>query len=171
MEMMEAHQELEARFQDHQVALLDRDGRRAHRSLLAFRSLLLHHMEEEERFVLPLFEKLCGNPPGGRRELFEAEHAKIRQNLDRLVEKVYGLAGVPPERITPGHVLDLLDRAWPFKELMRHHELREQNLLYPSLDRAIGEAARRDFWQSIADLRLERQRWAGVMSSEGHLEA
>lgn len=164
--MMEAHHELDGLFREYQLALVGKDTARSLSFLARFRWELLQHMEEEERCVLPLFEQRCGELPGGRREIFELEHAKIRTNLDRLMDKgleVLPATGTP----TSGQVLDLIDRAWPFKQLLQHHERREASILYPALDRSLDDPARCDFWQSISGLRRERcrhrSRWSCVV--------
>jgi hypothetical protein len=41
-------------------------------------------------------------------------------------------------------ILKLFDEQALFKHLVEHHDLREQNILYPALDEMTDEAERRD---------------------------
>jgi len=139
--VLEIHNVLKELFLQHQDALLDLDFGRARERLGEFERRLLSHIREEEELLLPVFER-AGTIPGGSPVLFTGEHKKMvellqdfKRALSSLGESQYGLKR---------SVLWLLDRQATFKNLMEHHNLREANIFYPTLDRVTSEVERRE---------------------------
>lgn len=122
-----------------QYALMDRRPDQALAALDTFEAALLGHMGVEETLLFPTWAEAVPAPPrGGDPDLFAAEHEKIR-GLTRALRAALAEAGPGPV----GHAaaLALLERVHPLKNLLQHHELREERILAPTLDEVLGEGA------------------------------
>lgn len=147
--MMALHDDLGRSLFAHQVALLDRDFARAATTLQRFRAQLLAHVDDEERHVLPHYERLGGDATDAPTRLFRGEHQNLHKFVDEFVQRVEALQQRPDDAA----LLELLDRQATFKNLLLHHDLRELNMLYPFL------AARLPAAQQAAI--LEARTWSG----------
>jgi hemerythrin-like domain-containing protein len=136
------HGELDELFALHQEALLSLDIPLAMERLQKFERILCRHMADEEELLLPLYRERAGCIPGGAVTLFQAEHRKMVQLVTQLREQLARLAEGPPD--LKRQVIHLLDQESLFKHLVEHHDLREQNFLYPTLDRVTSRAERRE---------------------------
>ncbi len=139
--LMELHHGLEELFLEHQEALLALDVDEALRRLAAYERVLLRHMADEEERFIPVYAARAGRIEGGPVELFLGEHRKMREFLASFAED---LEQMRPRRGTELRraVLALFDRQAMYKHLVEHHDRREQNVLYPQLDRVTGEEER-----------------------------
>ena len=73
--------------------------------------------------------------------MFTSEHRKMLWFLERFAGKLRRL-----DSRTPGlarEIIALFDDEAQFKHLVMHHDLREHNILYPTLDRVASEEERR----------------------------
>lgn len=127
--MMNVHCRLDALFSQHQRALLDRDLVRAGIWLDSYCEQLAVHMEDEEHFVIPLYQQLGGDGTDAPAKLFLGEHAKLREFMARIGAVTAALATQPDDR----ELLKLFDLEASYKNLLLHHDLRERNALYPRL--------------------------------------
>lgn len=131
--LLDLHRGLKELFLRHQEALLASDLEQARRLLLEFEATLYHHIQVEEEILLPVYAERAGRVPGGPPELFLGEHRNLKTFVaefkERLGEMRPGAPGLRRQTIT------LFDREAVFKQVVEHHDLREQNLLYPHLDR------------------------------------
>jgi iron-sulfur cluster repair protein YtfE (RIC family) len=150
MSLLEVHGQLEELFLQHQEALVALDIPRARALLERYRRALEVHMRDEDELLLPLYER-AGAAPRGPVELFSGEHEKIRRQLTRFFSLLDELA----QAVTPRGVVALITDQALFKGLMEHHDLRERELLYPTLDRAVESPDERATW--LARLARERQ--------------
>ncbi len=149
MTLAAEHSALEACFERHQVALLERRFEEAARALREYASSLERHMRAEEELLLPLFCARVSPVRGASVELFTGEHARLRQLLAEAAERVTGFAATPP----PGRVLlGLLEREYLFKQLTEHHHLREERYLFPHLDQATTGEERRQLLSRFLDI-------------------
>ena len=148
VEFQEEHRELDRLFAEHQAAVISLDLDRARERLEAFRDALHRHAAAEEELVFPVYEPFAGDVVGGGLELVLAEHDKLRRLLDGLFDELAALSarGAPG----PGDVIELLDREFTFKHLLQHHDQRETNAVYPTLDRELTDAERRELWRGLA---------------------
>lgn len=137
--LLETHERLNELFLLHQEALLVPDIRLALERLLDFERELLAHMQFEEERLLPVYQR-AGRIPGGAIEFFTGEHKKMRLFLDRFKETLRQLDAQPPD--LKRKIIKLFDDQAMFKHLVEHHDLREQNILYPTLDRVTSEDER-----------------------------
>lgn len=134
---MEIHERLDERFLSHQEALLAADVRLAATRLDEYERTLRTHMEDEEALLLPVYER-AGRIPGGAVEFFTSEHRKMLEMLARIKARLAQFDAAP----APREIIRLFDDESRYKRLVEHHDQREQNILYPALDRVTEDAER-----------------------------
>lgn len=139
--LLDYHVELNEIFARHQEALLHWEVDEARLWLERAQRAYLEHMKEEEEVVLPVFRDRCGKIEGGAPEIFTGEHEKMRRFLREFEHTLDAMRGIGSNLARP--IIALLDREATFKNLVDHHLLREQNILYPSLDRVTTIEERR----------------------------
>lgn len=140
MELEEIHKGLDWLFHLHQIAVLNQYREEAMRLLDEYEKLVQIHMQEEEEFLIPLYRDRCGPIRGGAPVIFTGEHEKIREFLNLF----YRLGTCWVTSDGPGQeTLDLLEQEYRFKELMEHHDMREQRILLPELDKVTTEEEKR----------------------------
>lgn len=140
MELEKIHEGLNWLFYRHQLAVLNQDREEALRLLNEYEKLIQVHMREEEELLIPLYQNRCGTIRGGAPVIFTGEHQKIREFLALF----YRLATCWMSADGHGQeTLDLLDQEYRFKELMEHHDMREQRILLPELDKVTTEGEKR----------------------------
>jgi hemerythrin-like domain-containing protein len=91
-----------------------------------FRTALLHHFSMEESVLFPAFETATGMTTGPTR-VMRAEHEQMRGLLEIMEAAVARREG-------PG----FLGHAEALLILMQQHNLKEESVLYPMTDRALG---------------------------------
>lgn len=137
--MMAVHDEVRERIDRHQLAVVARRRGDALASLAELERALVAHARDEERCVIPEYEKRCGpfadNPP----ELFLAEHAKLVRDLAAIRELLARCA----EPLAPTEVIAVIELEQRWKGLFAHHDLREANVLYPRLAARLDADAER----------------------------
>jgi hypothetical protein len=115
------HHRLEGAFQSIVTRAQGGDFQQLESEWLAFQSGLLHHLEAEEKHLIPA---LAHDRPGEAQTLLD-EHAAIRIKLLQL-----------------GVDLDLhclrADRVEAFVAALRAHAHREENIFYPWVDRRMS---------------------------------
>ncbi|MBI3910877.1 MAG: hemerythrin domain-containing protein [Armatimonadetes bacterium] len=141
LSLLQTHAQLDELFLLHQEALLAFDIPLAIERLHEFEHRLLIHMCQEEDLLLPVYQR-AGSIPGGTIILFTGEHQKMRELRGRFQEILGRLASEPPG--LRREIIRLLDYQTMFKHLVEHHNLRERNILYPTLDKVTGEEERRE---------------------------
>jgi hemerythrin-like domain-containing protein len=139
LSLLEIHERLDELFASHQEALLALDVELAQASLKQFELDLRAHMRIEEDLLLPIYAR-AGRIKGGPPEFYTGEHKKMLEFLARFNKQLEAL-GEAPADLKRG-IIDLFDQEAVFKQLMQHHDMREQNLLYPTLDKVTSEAER-----------------------------
>lgn len=132
------HRDLGRLFRGHQIALVEHEFGEAIRRLDRFEAALHLHAREEETHILPAFALTVGTRPGASVEMFEAEHRKI----ESLLARVHGEVAMLPQERSPEQLLEVLEHEARLKGLLEHHFLREENLLFPELDRVLPERDR-----------------------------
>jgi len=137
LSLLEVHGALDELFLQHQEALVALDVPRARALLERYERALLAHMRDEDELLLPLYER-AGAAPRGPAELFSGEHEKIKRQLARFFVRLDELA----QAVSPRGVVALITDQALYKGLMEHHDLRERELLYPTLDRAVPSEER-----------------------------
>lgn len=121
------HKHCDELFADAESAVRERrwdDGKDA---FDRFRAELLAHFATEEEVLFPAFETATGMT-GGPTQMMRFEHAQMRALLAEMAQSV----AEGGERFS-GVAETLL-------VLMQQHNLKEENILYPMCDRALGYA-------------------------------
>jgi hemerythrin-like domain-containing protein len=140
LSLLETHERLTELFLDHQLALLDLDIALAIERLNRFDVELRDHMRIEEELLLPIYER-AGRVQGGPIEFYTGEHKRMLEFLARFGDRLEFLKKGPAN--LKREVIELFDDQALFKHLMEHHDMREENILYPTLDRVTGAEERR----------------------------
>ncbi|HTA75737.1 MAG TPA: hemerythrin domain-containing protein [bacterium] len=133
--LAEVHEELALLFFEHQKALLDRDQNKAAVFLREYEKEIQHHTGLEEEWLLPIYEERVKARPGGDLVNFVGEHSKILMYLERLKEKLAKMKN----KDGVSDLISLLDDEARFKELIRHHDEREERFLFPELDKVTSQ--------------------------------
>jgi hemerythrin-like domain-containing protein len=128
------HARFDELLEKHRIALMQLDLPVAQRALEAFAAALREHIEQEELLILPRYAQLEA-PPGGALALFTGEHQKLLEFVRRFERALRTLAAEGPAH---RKVLPLLDQQATFKNLLEHHDARERNLLYPTLEQQLA---------------------------------
>jgi hemerythrin-like domain-containing protein len=147
--LSEIHEDLALLFFEHQKALLDRDFLKAALFLKQYEKEIQHHTGLEEEWLLPLYEERSEIRPGGDVVNFVGEHSKILMILRRLQEK---LAKMRSSKDGTSDLIGLLDDEARFKELIRHHDEREERFLFPELDKVTNDAEKSRLLLKMQDL-------------------
>lgn len=119
----------------HQEALVGFDLSNALGELEEFARRLRRHIRLEEDILLPAYESLGAAPRGGKAEIFYDEHRKIEAKVAELLASVRGLSSESTPR---GAVVALIEREWRLKELLRHHEQREEMFMIRRIEKSMG---------------------------------
>jgi iron-sulfur cluster repair protein YtfE (RIC family) len=127
--MTEDHRRCDELFADAESAAADNDWARAHSNYDAFREAILHHFRMEEELLFPRFEQQTGMTMGPT-QVMRSEHAQMRE----LFEEMEGTVVAQQQDRFLGLCETLL-------MLMQQHNAKEEQMLYPMTDQALGDAA------------------------------
>lgn len=141
LSLLETHEWLDEYFLLHQEALLAQDLPLALELLEKVEEGQREHIRVEEEILLPIYAR-AGRIPGGKPEFYKNEHQKMLLILDGFKEALPRLIDAGPEE-TRREIIELFDRGYWFKRLFEHHDKREENILYPALDRVTSEEERK----------------------------
>ena len=149
--LLDEHPAQEDAFLRHQDALLMRNAKGAAAQLRRFAALILPHLELEEALLMPIYTARARPITGASPAVFHAEHRKIRADLDDLTARTAALETCDAGSCTATlrQYLALIDREYLFKDYLKHHDLRERNVLYPELDRITTPEERAALWLQI----------------------
>lgn len=153
-QLLEAyHEYLDEFFLIHQEALIAGDIVMADEYLAYFSELMRLHIKIENEYLLPLFErcvpKATAHWPAS---LYKHEHNKITQLLDG-VEQLMNKLGEPLNR---RDIINLLDKENRFKNVVEHHEQREEMAFIPEL---VGQLSLSDHQQLLLSI---QQQWPSL---------
>jgi hemerythrin-like domain-containing protein len=132
--LMELHEKLAEGFLRHQEALICLEFDRALELLTDYETGLLAHMRYEEARLIPVYQARAGRILGGLPEMFLGEHRKMREFLADFRRELGRIRHEDAAQARRS-VIALMDRQAMYKHLVEHHDRREQNVLYPQLDR------------------------------------
>lgn len=122
----------------HQEALLERDGAQAIAALALFADMLSLHLELEDGELFAAHEH-CRERRWATL-LYRKEHDKLRAMLAEVAARVQAWC----ERGCPRReLIALLDYQRSFKNVLEHHEQREEIALLPELDGQLPAAEQR----------------------------
>lgn len=120
------HAHCDALFAQAEAAAASRDWTQAGVANAAFRQAMAHHFAMEENVLFPAFEAATGSLAGPT-QVMRGEHAQMNALFDAMDAALRGQDG----DAFLGHAETLL---W----LMRQHNLKEENMLYPMSDRVLA---------------------------------
>lgn len=143
------HERITEMFLVHQEALLALDVELALSRLKRFESELRDHMRVEEDLLLPVYAR-AGRIQGGPLEFYTGEHKRMIEFLERFTERLERLKQDPTN--LKREIIELFDEQALFKHLMQHHDMREENILYPTLDKVTTEEERWDLLSKCSDV-------------------
>jgi iron-sulfur cluster repair protein YtfE (RIC family) len=109
-----------------------------------FKFGLQRHIVWEEEILFPLFEEKSGMTQGGPTEMMRIEHRQIGERLEAIHKKVK-LAD--PNSDEEEKLL---------LAILSVHNMKEENILYPMIDRAATDADRTAVFEKMESLPEER---------------
>jgi iron-sulfur cluster repair protein YtfE (RIC family) len=119
------------------------DYPKAKENFKQFKTGLQRHIVWEEQILFPLFEKQTGMRDVGPTAVMRAEHRQIGARLEALHDKV---RHADPES---DHEEEAL------VQLLSQHNLKEEMVLYPAMDRMLGEPEIAAAFQAMEQLPKE----------------
>jgi len=140
LSLLELHEQLDELFYQHQEALLKLDVSLALERFDVYERRLREHIRHEEERLLPVYER-AGRIEGGAVVFFTGEHKRMLEFLTRIRARVEDLIAKPAN--LEREIISLFDQQAMFKQLVEHHDQRERNILYPTLDKVTDENERR----------------------------
>lgn len=153
--LVEVHHWLDSLFLDHQLALLALNLPAASACLKRYEINLKLHIDDEETALIPLYAARTDNVPGGAVELFTGEHTKLTGFVGEFHRTLATLSGKREHELRLD-IIKLFDREAICKGLVEHHHAREQNILFPWLDKVTSEKERNTLLAGCASLRAWR---------------
>lgn len=123
-----------------------KDFAKAKEAFVEFKFGLQRHIVWEEDILFPKWEENAGMAEGGPTAVMRTEHRLIGECLEAIHRKVQEQS---PESDREEQRLI---------ELLKSHNMKEERILYPSIDQVISEAERTDIYQAMKDLPEERYR-------------
>jgi len=123
------HEHCDALFAETENAVADKDWPLAAKQFQAFSQDTLRHFAREEDVLFPAFENKTGMT-GGPTYVMCAEHDQMRDALTAM-----------GQAIAAQDADAYLGMAETLLMLMRQHNMKEENILYPMLDQALADEA------------------------------
>ncbi|MDP2788042.1 MAG: hemerythrin domain-containing protein [Pseudomonadota bacterium] len=116
-------------FAEAENAVASADWQRGQTHFQAFEAATLHHFMREESVLFPAFEAHTGIRHGPT-EVMRGEHVEMRETMQ-------GMGQALDKHATDAY----LGLAETLLMLMRQHNLKEEQMLYPMADRALADTA------------------------------
>ena len=139
------HDRLDALFQSFQ-ALKRYDVAKATEAFKEFKFGLQRHIVWEEDLLFPLWEEKTGMSEGGPTFVMRNEHRQIGEQLEAIHQKV-----IEQNQESDHEELALL-------KLLGSHNLKEERVLYPSIDQVTTPEECRDIFQRMKEIPEDRYR-------------
>ena len=120
------HRACDDLFASAEEAAGNKDWDRARDYFRRFLAAMAHHLAMEEEVLFPAFEERTGMSAGPT-QVMRMEHEQMRALIDDMAAAAEA-----------GNVSAYLGASETLNMLMQQHNLKEENMLYPMADRAIG---------------------------------
>ncbi len=127
--MTQSHRECDELFAVAEAAAGDGDLARTRQAHAAFAAALLHHLAMEENVLFPDFEAATGMTAGPT-AVMRMEHGQMR-----------GLFTQMQQALDSAALEGYLGAAETLLILIQQHNMKEEHMLYPMCDRAVGDDA------------------------------
>lgn len=128
--MMKDHQEIDAIFMRSRDAAATSDWIGLQRNGESFLGRIGRHIEMEEELLFPTFDETTGMSSGGPTETMRSEHAQMQPMFAQMCAA-----------IDAKNAAQYLQVSQTLNELLQQHNMKEEQMMYPMLDRALGGAA------------------------------
>jgi regulator of cell morphogenesis and NO signaling len=122
------------------------DFPKAKEAFTVFKLGLQRHIVWEEGLLFPLWEKETGITEGGATSVMRAEHRQIEQQLEAIHQKVTEQS--PDSDQEEEALLNLLGS----------HNMKEERVLYPGIDRVTSAEERETVFQNMKNIPEERHK-------------
>ena len=129
------------------------DPAKAGQHFKEFKFGLQRHIIWEEEILFPLFEEKTGLTQGGPTEVMRREHRLIGKYLEEIHEKV---KAQNPDSDDDEQML--------LNTLFAHNQ-KEEQILYPAIDRLLTEAERKNVFERMKNIPQERFNFCCVPES------
>lgn len=133
-QVREDHAAIGEHLKRHQEALVGFEFSNALGEFEEFARRLRRHIRLEDDILLPAYEALGPAPRGGKTEIFFDEHRKIEAKVAEVLSSVRGLSVGSTPRAA---VVALIEREARLKELLSHHEQREEMFMIRALEKSL----------------------------------
>ena len=120
------------------------DFAKAKKAFAEFKAGLQRHILWEEELLFPRWEENSGMAEGGPTQIMRSEHRLIRDCMEAIQSEL--------ERETPDRDGD----EQRLLELLKPHNMKEERILYPSMDQVIREEERAAIYQAMKGIPEER---------------
>lgn len=121
------HRACDDLFASAEAAAAKNDWNGARELFARFQAAMAHHLAMEEEVLFPAFEDRTGMSMGPT-QVMRMEHEQMRALMQEM--QAAASAGDGPGFLGASETLNML---------MQQHNLKEENMLYPMSDRALGE--------------------------------
>ncbi|HNI20264.1 MAG: hemerythrin domain-containing protein [Nitrospira sp.] len=123
-----------------------KDMAKAKEAFVEFKFGLQRHIVWEEDVLFPKWEENSGMAEGGPTQVMRTEHRIIGECLEAIHQKVQ--ANNPDSDLEEQRLVDVL----------KSHNMKEERILYPSIDQVITDQERAELYQAMKDIPEERYR-------------
>ncbi len=127
--LVDEHNHCDELFAAAENAVSDHDWARAQATFQQFQESTLQHFAHEEEVVFPAFETRTGMH-GGPTQVMRGEHQQMRQVFNAM-----------HDALAQGDDNGYLGFSESLLMLMRQHNLKEENILYPMAEQALADEA------------------------------
>lgn len=124
--MRDDHRACDHFYSDAEAALLAKDVEKAKALFEQFSKATLHHFDMEEKELFITFEKRTGMM-GGPTQMMRYEHQQLRSLLESM-----RLA------LSENRINDFFGIGESMMIMLQQHNMKEEQMLYPMIDRALG---------------------------------
>lgn len=128
--MRDDHRECDRFFAEAEAALMSKDTEKAKSSFARFAEATLHHFDMEEKELFITFEKHTGMM-GGPTQMMRYEHQQLRSLIESM-----RLA------LDENRRDDFFGIGESMMIMLQQHNMKEEQMLYPMIDRALARDAR-----------------------------
>ena len=125
--MTDDHRRCDDLFAETEQAIAKKNLPAAKAAFAHFRNAILAHFDCEEKTLFPTFEAKTGMRMGPT-QVMRMEHSQMRALLDDAVDA-----------LEQGNSDDYLGLADTLLIMMQQHNMKEENMLYPMCDQALGQ--------------------------------
>ena len=127
--MRDDHRACDHLYTEAENALVDKKVAEAKTLFDEFYRMTNHHFDMEERELFITFEKRTGMS-GGPTQMMRYEHQQLRVQLESM-----------SKALNDGKYDDFFGIGESFMIMLQQHNMKEEQMLYPMIDRALGDDA------------------------------